>query len=610
MVGASHDRDVVIKTNTGGGKTIVGLLMLQCCLHEAKGPALYLAPDRDLAARVCAEADNLGLDVFTDPDAGAFLGGDAICVTTLRVLINGKTRFGLAGIGGRQPLKVGSIVVDDAHAALLLTEENTRLNIPSQHSAHAQLVDLFDEDLRTQGLNAFLDIKDRDRSAVLRVPFWAWRAKQDAVLGILRPHRADPAFEWAWPLVSDLLPLCQAVVSADAFEIMPPCPPIEKFPSFADAERRIYLTATLADDSVLITHFDADPGSVSASVVPESAADLGDRLVLAPQELSANTTHAQVRELAEAIAGTRNVVVLVPSWRQAREWVAEADLTASTADDISAAVDRLKRGHVGIVVIVNRYDGIDLPDEACRLLIIDSLPFAYSGIERREAVALRDSEAMVTRQLQRLEQGMGRGVRSRDDRCAVLLLGRRLTQLIARADVADRLSAATRAQLELSRRVASQLAGTSTTELRAVIEQVIDADPEFRRLTREALVGVTYEPALISPTATHLRAAYNSAVSGRAPEASQHSAARRPSCKRGRRSASCRLARRDSRRLLAGSRSCCCTERARGSQPIQQRGATSASRIGLSEDRAHVVTVRTGGKLSDRTLRVWNRPRG
>ncbi|MBQ0895505.1 hypothetical protein KBX37_20780 [Micromonospora sp. U56] len=31
-------RDVVIKTNTGGGKTV---LILQCCLHEKKGPALF-----------------------------------------------------------------------------------------------------------------------------------------------------------------------------------------------------------------------------------------------------------------------------------------------------------------------------------------------------------------------------------------------------------------------------------------------------------------------------------------------------------------------------------------------------------------------------------------
>lgn len=518
------ERDVVIKTNTGGGKTIVGLLMLQCSLHESLGPALYLAPEGHLADRVRGEAAKLGLPVVSEPDAAKFLSGDAICVTTMRTLVNGRSRFGLATPGGRQPVKVGSVVVDDAHAALALTEESTRLVIPSDHAAHAALLNLFEPDLRGQSLNAFMDITEGERSAVLPVPFWAWRDRHEAVLKLLRPHRADPSFEWSWPLIADLLPLCQAVVTADAFEIMPPCPPIEKFPSFAEAERRIYLTATLADDSVLVTHFDADPDSVARSVVPESAADLGDRLVLAPEELNPDITHAEVRELARTIGDSRNVVVLVPSWRQAEEWTSESDLTVSKADDISAAVVRLTKQHVGIVVIVNRYDGIDLPDEACRLLIIDSLPFAYSGIERREAVALRDSEAMVTRQLQRLEQGMGRGVRSRDDRCAVLLLGPRLTQLVARGDVADRLSAATRAQLALSRRIAASLEGSDAASLLGVIRQVIDGDPSFRTLSREALVGATYDPAQLSPPARHLRAAYNCAIAGRASEAARHSA--------------------------------------------------------------------------------------
>lgn len=517
------ERDIVIKTNTGGGKTIVGLLMLQCCLHESKGPGLYLTPHPHLAERVCEEAGNLGLEVVTEPDSGRFLSGDAILVTTMKVLVNGKTRFGLAGPAGRQPVKVGSIVVDDAHAAVALAEESTGLRIPADHEAHKELLTLFAEDLKAQALNAFMDIEEGDRSAVLRVPFWAWVDRQESVLRILRPHRAESTFEWAWPLISDILPLCQAVVSADAFEIMPPCPPIEKFPSFSEAGRRIYLTATLADDSVLVTHFDANPESVSTSVVPDSAADLGDRLILAPQELNPDLTHAEIRDLARKIADDHNVVVLVPSWRQAKEWANEADITASTAEDIGAAVERLTHGHVGLVVIVNRYDGIDLPDDACRLLVIDSLPFAYSGIERREAVALRDSEAMVTRQLQRLEQGMGRGVRSRDDRCAVLLLGPRLTQLVARADVADRLSSATRAQLDLSRRIASELSGGTAAQLRAVIRQVIDADPAFRTLSREALLGVTYGPAKLSPPAQHLRAAYNCAVAGRPAEAAQHS---------------------------------------------------------------------------------------
>jgi hypothetical protein len=523
--GRRNERDLVVKTNTGGGKTVVGLLMLQCCLHEGRGPALYLAPDPHLAQRVIDEARNLGIEYVDDPVSAKFHSGRAICVTTMRVLVNGKSRFGITGSGLRQPVHVGAIVIDDAHAALALTEESTRLVIPPQHSAYGALLELFTDDLSEQSLNAFLDISDEDRGAVLRVPFWAWQDKQNEVLEVLRPHRNDDVFEWAWPLLGDLLPLCQAVVSATAFEIVPPCPPIEKFPSFAEATRRIYLTATLADDSVLITHFDADPGSVAESIVPPSAADLGDRLVLAPMELNPNISHQQVRHLALAIGAHRNVVVLVPSWRQAGEWAAEADLTVSTADEIGAAVERLKAGLVGVVVIVNRYDGIDLPDEACRLLIIDSLPFAYSNVERREAVALRDSDAMVTRQLQRLEQGMGRGVRSRDDRCAVLVLGPRLTQLIARADVADRLSAATRAQLELSRRVASQLEGSDIQQITAVVQQVIDGDANFRTLSREALLGVTYEPSVLAPPAQHLRAAYDCAVGGRPAEAALHSAA-------------------------------------------------------------------------------------
>lgn len=57
--------------------------------------------------------------------------------------------------------------------------------------------------------------------------------------------------------------------------LLRPARQIEKLPSFHEADRRIYLTATLADDSVLVTHFDADPASVGNSIVPESAADLG-----------------------------------------------------------------------------------------------------------------------------------------------------------------------------------------------------------------------------------------------------------------------------------------------------------------------------------------------
>lgn len=516
-----RERDLVIKTNTGGGKTIAGLLILQACLHEEYGPALYIAPDPHLSDQVKDEARKLGLSFVDDPDSGKFHSGEAICITTMNVLMNGKSRFGIKGAIGRQPIRVRSIVIDDAHAALALAEEKTHLRIPRGHDAYDQVVKLFRDELKQQGHNALLDLLDGDPSSVMRVPFWAWQDRLEQVLQILRPHRLDEVFEWAWPLVSDLIQLCQAVMTADALEIVPPCPPIEKIPSFDEADRRVYLTATLADDSVLVTHFKADPESVAKSIVPESAADLGDRLVLAPEELGDAISPSDVRAEMHALSKEHNVVVLVPSYQRAEVWSSEAAATVSRAADISNVIEELRSGHVGLVVIVNRYDGIDLPDAACRVLVIDGLPQAFTGAERREASALRDSEAMVTRQLQRLEQGMGRGVRSRDDRCAVVLLDPRLTRLVARVDIADRLSPATRAQLALSRRVASDLEGTTLDQLVGVIRQVIDGDPSFRELSRDALVGVTYDPAVVSPVATHLRKAYDEAVAGRNEDAAR-----------------------------------------------------------------------------------------
>src|SRR5690606_27994553 len=51
-----HERrtesDLLVKMNTGGGKTVVGLLILKSCLNEAAGPAVYVTPDIYLANQV------------------------------------------------------------------------------------------------------------------------------------------------------------------------------------------------------------------------------------------------------------------------------------------------------------------------------------------------------------------------------------------------------------------------------------------------------------------------------------------------------------------------------------------------------------------------------
>lgn len=504
------ERDLVIKMNTGSGKTIVGLLILRSCLNEGFGPGLYVAPTPYLAEQVQRQATRLGIATVDDPDSARYLGGEAIGVINIHKLVNGRSVFGGPASSRATALPIGSVVVDDAHAALATVESQATIVLSADRGEYGRLREMFRGDLRQQSDSTLLDIEAGVPTAVLRVPFWAWSNRSVEVGRVLHAARDEEGLVFSYPLVADSLGVCAAVFTPHALEIRPPFPPTERISSFASATRRIYLTATLPDDGVLVSHFDADAASVANPITPATAADLGDRLILAPQEVNPRIGDEAVRQAVGRLAETVNVVVLVPSGRAAEKWVNVAARTAA-AESIAAAVADLQAGHVGLVVLINKYDGIDLPDDACRVLVIDGLPEAYGGMDRRESAALGDSEAMTARQLQRIEQGMGRGVRSADDYCVVLLLGARMAQLIADPRNRDKLSPATRVQLDLSGQVANQLAGKDLAQLVEVVNQVLGRDANWIATSRSALAGVAYPPGSVEPAVASAREAFNAA---------------------------------------------------------------------------------------------------
>jgi hypothetical protein len=228
----NDDRDVVIKQNTGGGKTVVGLLIAQSTLNEGAGKAVYLAPDTYLASRVREEAARLGLATASDTRDLAFRSQQAILVATFQKLVNGRSVFGVAG-DGREAVGLGVVVVDDAHAALAATEGQFRLTVPASHAAYRPPRGLFEADLRAQSAKTWEDVAADVYTAVARIPFWSWADKQDQVMKLLHPHRNEPEFKFTWPLIADILPLCAATVTSRSIELRPPCPPIAMIPAFA-----------------------------------------------------------------------------------------------------------------------------------------------------------------------------------------------------------------------------------------------------------------------------------------------------------------------------------------------------------------------------------------
>ena len=92
-----------------------------------------------------------------------------------------------------------------------------------------------------------------------------------------------------------------------------------------------------------------------------------------PQELNPEITLKEIKGLLAELAEEENVVVIVPSKSAAKDWGDIADQTLMAANVVDG-VDKLREGHVGLTVLVNRYDGIDLPHDACRVLVIYNLP--------------------------------------------------------------------------------------------------------------------------------------------------------------------------------------------------------------------------------------------
>jgi hypothetical protein len=526
--GRRPERDLVIKQNTGGGKTLVGLLIGQSSLNEGVSPVIYLVPDRYLITQVVDMAEAIGIAVTTDVDDELFRAGRAVCVATFDKLVNGRTVFGVRGRRDITPL--GTVIVDDAHAALGAARQQFCPTLPAKSEGYAKLLALFAADLKRQSQRGYADLAAGDRGTPLRVPPKAVAERSAEVMAILRPLGEDREIKsmyFGWPLVSEDLELATITFTSRSVEIKTPCPRIDLIAAFADAPRRVYLTATLADEGVLVSELRADADSVRKPITPDRASDLGDRLILAPQSINPDLDEELVRQLVRDFAdGDRigdgtieadpvNVVVLVPSAERAKLWERFADHTLNV-NTMGPVIEQMTSGqHVGVVVLINKYDGVDLPDAACRLLVIDGVPTPLSGCEQREAAALTGSTTFEARKVQRLEQGMGRGIRDLQDYCAVLIMTREASLTLRDPKRLQFYSPVTRAQIELSQQVADQIAAEGLEEIRNVLDIFLEREDSWVSVSRAAVADVEYDRiGVVSSYTEARRQSFDKAVAG------------------------------------------------------------------------------------------------
>lgn len=183
-------------------------------------------------------------------------------------------------------------------------------------------------------------------------------------------------------------------------------------------------------------------------------------------------------------------------------------------ENVTKGIEKLRNGYVGLTILVNRYDGIDLPGDACRVLAIVGLPEVNSYADLVDSEVLSGSKVNLRRQVERIEQGMGRGVRSNDDYCAVLLLGAKLIGRIRSPEGKKMLTPASQAQLTLSRKIAKQLSSPTISEVKDVIDQCLFRDPSWVKVSKKILVNLQADDELrLDAGKLALRSAFDNARS-------------------------------------------------------------------------------------------------
>ncbi|MBR0159653.1 MAG: DEAD/DEAH box helicase family protein [Clostridia bacterium] len=511
------NRECIIKMNTGSGKTVVGLIILISCLNENKGPAVYIVPDNCLVQQVISEANALGINTTSDPDDISFLRGQSVLISNIQTLINGKSKFGMRR---NNNIEIGSIIIDDVHSCLANIEQQFTITIPSSESCYNAILSLFKDDLLSQSENKYNNIVEySDPYESMLIPFWAWQAKANDVYRLFADMQGVSYVDFNFQLIKDTLPLCRCMVSSSNIEISPKCIPIHKIGSFVRAQRKIYMSATVADDSAFVTALDLNANSIKSIISPEKANDIGDRLILFPSVINKRVTDEEIKTKLASLSKDYNVVVITPSYKRASYW-SDVSNRILSATNIDEGIKELRNNHVGLVVLVNKYDGIDLPDDACRILVIDGLPRMRSLYDEYEHNANPGDRRLRREQIQKIEQGMGRGVRSNSDYCTIVLMGRALADIMYTSNGIDFFSNATKQQLKLSESIWEQVKNASIDEIFEISSYSLHRNESWVKLSKDLLSSVSYDtiPHFESGVIA-ARSAYNYAESGRYKEA-------------------------------------------------------------------------------------------
>ncbi len=450
-----NGRDLAVVLNTGAGKTLVGLLIAQSLVNETRGHVLYACSTIQLVKQTASKASGYGLPVTTyysgsfSPD-GLYHRGEAPCVTTYHALFNGKSRF--------RSDEITAVVFDDAHTAEHILRDQFSLSIARTENGaiYEQILALFEPYHQATGFaSSYAEVRAGASTRQFFVPPFEVRNNVSELRRLLLSSdlAESTSTMFAWEHIRDQEDLCCVLVSDKAVTLTPPIIPTSSLSYFDLGVRRVYLSATLSAPDGFIRAFGRRPNRIIAPTTPAGACE---RLILIPA--ASEGVEDDVSSAKDVVRGHKTLI-LVPSTYEREKW---ADISNFTdRENVPQVVDQFRHANPSTkLTLAARYDGIDLPGDTCRVMVLDELPKGTGPLERYQWDRLNMRNSLRSLLSSRIVQSFGRISRGMSDHGVVIVTGESLVNWLRIPRNIALLPSFLQKQIQIGEAVSKRASGT------------------------------------------------------------------------------------------------------------------------------------------------------
>ena len=426
--------DLALELPTGTGKTLPGLLIAEWVRRKEEGPVIYATPTKQLANQVFATAKAEGVPAclligshheWSATDESDVVGGEALAITTYNSIFNSSPKLPDARL----------ILLDDAHAGEQFVGEQYGVTVRRNEAEWTYLAVLdalrpFLSDLQIQRLQGQPDpgAHHQVRLVLPAIDPSALSALDSVLSQLEKPHN----FQFA--MLRSGLASCCVYLSYGGIQIRPMIPPTFENNVFSHAGQRIYLSATLGAGGELERAFGRSE-IVRMPLPTKTPPRSGRRLFVFPDLVKGGDAVS----LAKDIIGITNKALVLSQisseqTEEAAEGLSGDGVPVYGKETVANGLAAFSMAKAGVLGLANRYDGMDLPGDACRIVVLGGKPDAISLQEKFLSERAQANAALSERLRTRIVQGAGRCTRGPNDYAVVVVLGSDITRYFSRPD--------------------------------------------------------------------------------------------------------------------------------------------------------------------------------